>query len=306
MKNFKRIFAALITFVILVSSAMSMFSASAAGATVYQCDLGVNKTKSGQFEFMAYDVSAKLFHELETTAKATWSPDWPCHFVPGEDVYTVSKSELTGALIDLMCDKNNNWGSVVAFTAPEAGSYNVVAELNKFSGKDSNGLVCYVDILLVKGGEGYFLYKEEKLDYGEVKWVKKNLELAEGEKVYILVIPNAESTKSSSQNVALNSFIVTANAKTSDSDQTTGSNQTNPDQTTGSNQTNPDQTTGSNQTTAPENTGAQGTTAPNNTDNNEKASNDNVMPIVIVCIVGGVLLVGSIVALVILKAKSKK
>ena len=130
MKISHRILAVVITFVLLVSGAMSMLGVSAAGATVYQCDLGVNKSKSGQFEFMAYDISNKLFHTLETTAKATWSPDWPGHFVPGEEVYTVSKSELSGALIDLMPDMNNNWGSVVAFTAPEAGSYNVVAELN--------------------------------------------------------------------------------------------------------------------------------------------------------------------------------
>ncbi len=298
MKNFRRVFAVVLTFMLLITGLTSSFGVSAAAATVYECDLGVDKTKSGQFEFMAFDINQQLFFSLETTSKATWSPDWPGHFVPGKDVYTVSKSEIEkdGALIDLMCDQKNNWGSAVVFTAPADGKYNVITKLKKYSGVDGNGLVCYVDILLVKGSDGTVLAKEEKLDYGEIEWTKKNVKLAANEKVYILVIPNAASTKASSQNVGLLSFSVVENVQ----QQTTPGETTTPDNTDAKDATAPGETT------TPDNTDANDTAAPDLKDNGDDAPASDVTPIIIVSIVGGVLLLATIIVVVVLRAKKKK
>jgi len=147
MKKFSRFFAAALMFMILVTGLVSSFGVSAATAS-YQCDLDVGNIKSGQFEFMAYDIANQMSYELESTSKATWSPDWPGHFVPGKEIYTVSKSEIPEAKLDLMCDPANNWGAAVVFTAPAAGKYNIVVNLNKYSGVDANGKVIDGDAIL--------------------------------------------------------------------------------------------------------------------------------------------------------------
>ncbi|MBO5039917.1 MAG: hypothetical protein J6D09_02330 [Clostridia bacterium] len=295
MKKFSRIFAAALMFMILVTGLVSSFGVSAATAS-YQCDLDVGNIKSGQFEFMAYDIANQMFYELESTSKATWSPDWPGHFVPGKEIYTVSKSEIPEAKLDLMCDPANNWGAAVVFTAPAAGKYNIVVNLNKYSGIDANGKVCYVDVVLVKGGDGSILREEKKLEYGTLDWKKLNVQLAANEKVYILVTGNAESTKSSSQNVALNMFLVNEAPQ-----QSTKPNTTDPD-TTDPDTTDPDTTTPD--TTKP------GVTEPD-PDNNSGNKGDNgdssgVNPIVIVAIVGGVLVLATVIVVVVLNAKKKK
>ncbi|MBQ7779363.1 MAG: hypothetical protein IJ404_02610 [Clostridia bacterium] len=303
MKKFSRVFAAALMFMILVTGLVSSFSVSAATVS-YQCDLDVGNIKSGQFEFMAYDIANQMFYELETTSKATWSPDWPGHFVPGKEVYTVSKSEISEAKLDLMCDPERKWGAAVVFTAPAAGKYNIVVNLNKYSGVDGNGKVCYVDVMLVKGGDGTVLREEKKLEYGTLDWKKLNVQLAANEKVYILVTPNAESTKVSSQNVALTMFLVNEAPQ-----QSTKPNTTNPD-TTDPDTTDP---SGSNSqiTTDPSGSNSQNTTTPvgsdaevNDGDNDPKSSGVN--PILIVGIVGGVLVLAAIAVVVILNVKNKK
>ena len=293
MKKINRILAVFLTLTLFVVGMASALNVSAAEA--YVCDITINKTKSGCFEYMAYDLTNKSFYRLETEAKATWSPDWPGHFVPGKSIYAVSKSERDGALVDLMCNLNDNWGAAVVFTAPKDGKFNFVAELVKFSGVDVNGLVCYVDVMLVKASDGTVLMKEEKVDYAEIKWVKKNVELAEGEMVYILVAPNAASTKPSSQNVALVSLIVNETVQQSSQITTNPDNTTKPDTTT-----KPDQTTKPDTTTSPDNTGdIQG-------NNGGEESPFKINPIVIASIAGGVIILASIVTVVILNAKNKK
>lgn len=282
MKRFTRIFAAALMFMILVTGVFSGFGASAAGTASYLCDLGIDKIKSGQFEFMAYDMTYQKFFALETTSKATWSADWPGHFVPGKDVYTVSKCEIPTGLVDLMCDLDNKWGSAVVFTAPAEGKYNIVVNLEKYSGEDLNGKICYVDVMLVKGGDGTVLSKEEKLGYGVIDWKKFNVPLAANEKVYILVVPNNDSTKASSQNVALNMFLVNEAPQQSTKPSTTKPDTTVPD------------------TTVPE------VTEPDLNENNNASDPSGVNPIVIVSIVGGALVLVTVVVVIILNAKNKK
>ncbi len=272
MKNTRRTLAVVLTFMVLVTGLVSSFNVSAAPAVAYECKLGIDNIKSGQFEFMAYNISDNTFHRLETASKPTWHPDWPGHFVPNQEVYVVSKSEMEGGLVDLMCDAERNWGSAVVFTAPKDYKYNIVAELDKFSGM-VNGLVCYVDISLVKG-DGTVLLKYEQVEYKEIRMVQLNVQLAEGETVYILVTPNSASTKTSSQNVALMSFLVT---EAPQQQQTTD----------------PNNTTANQETTAPDNNGGGNTPAL------------DLDPIIIVSIVGGVLVLTMIVLVIVLRAKKK-
>ncbi len=296
MKKFNRVFAAALTFMLLVTGLVSSFGVSAATAS-YQCDLDVDNIKSGQYEFMAYDIANQMFHALETKSKATWSPDWPGHFVPGTEVYTVSKSEISEAKLDLMCDSERNWGAAVVFTAPADGKYNIVVNLNKYSGVDGNGKVCYVDVMLVKGGDGTVLREEKKLEYGTLDWKRLNVQLAANEKVYILVTPNAESTKASSQNVALNMFVVNEAPQ-----QSTQPNATDPDTTDPDTTTKPGETNNGTNTTVPEVFDPD--LGENNSKDNDKSSGVN--PIVIVAIVGGVLVLATVVVVVVLNAKNKK
>ena len=282
MKRFTRIFAAALMFMILVTGVFSGFGASAAGTASYQCDLDIDNIKSGQFEFMAYDMTYQKFYALETKSKATWSADYPGHFVPGKDVYTVSRTEKPEeAKVDLMCDLNNKWGSAVVFTAPAAGKYNIVANLNKFQGAVGDK-VFYVDVMLVKGGDGTVLNKKEKFDVGTIEFKKLNVQLAENEKVYILVLPNNDSTMSACQNVALNMFLVNEAPQQSTKPSTTKPDTTVPD------------------TTVPE------VTDPDLNETDNASAPSGVNPIVIVSIVGGALVLVTVVVVIILNAKNKK
>lgn len=278
MKNIKRTLAVILTFILLVAGMVSTFTVSAAPAS-YKCELGIDKIQVGQFRFLAYNISDNKFYNLETTSKPTWSPDWPGHFVPDLDVYTVSLSEKPEGLVDMMCDLTNNWGSAVVFTAQKDGKYTVAALLDKLSGVDGKGQCFYVDIALVKGSTGEILFEAKKHEHGEVEMLKKGVKLSKGETLYILVTPSGASTKSSAQNVALMYFSVTEEVKV----------------------TTPQLTTfPEHNTTAPE------TEAPDNGSNNNANFFPEVNPIVIVGIVGGVLVLSMIVIVISINAKNKK
>ncbi|MBQ8254370.1 MAG: hypothetical protein IJY94_02570 [Clostridia bacterium] len=278
MKKIRRTLAVILTFMLLVTGMVSAFNVSAAPLS-YKCELGIGKVQLGQFRFLAYNGNDNKFYALETDSKATWSPEWPGHFVPGLEVYTVSKSEKPEGLVDMMCDLPNNWGSAVVFTSQKDAKYNVSALLDKFSGADGKGLCCYVDIKLVKGNTGEILFETKKLDYGEVSISKSNVYLAQGETLYILVTANGASTKSSSQNVALMNFAITEVVYV----------------------TTPELTTfPEHNTTVPE------TDAVDGGSNGGSGFFDNANPIVIVGIVGGVLVLTTIIVVIAVAPKNKK
>ncbi len=273
MKKIKRVLSVVLTIMLLVPGLLSSFNVSAAPVQ-YVCDLGLDKIESGQFKFMGYDVANKALVDLEPTSRPTWSPDWAGHFVPDTDVYTVMKSEkeAQGALVDLMCDVYKNYGSAVVFTAPKAGAYDIITRLWKWSGTDSNNKCFYVDIKIVKG-DGTVLTEYKKIEKQNVDIVKKNVDLAEGEQLYILITPNAASTKNGSSNVALQTFIVSEASEQ---------------------QTTPTQTDNPNTTESPD------------TDNGGKDSAPALDPVIIVGIVGGVLVLAAVIVVIVLKAKKKK
>ncbi len=277
MKNIRRTLAVILTFILLVTGMVSTFSVSAA-PLAYKCELGIGKLELGQFKFVAFDISEGKFYNLEKTAKPTWSPDWPGHFVPGEDVYTVSRSEKPEGLVDMMCDITNNWGSAVVFTAQKEAKYTVSALLDKLSGENAQGCF-YVDIMLVRGSDGAILFQSKKHDKGEVDILKKGVKLAAGETLYILVTPNGASTKTSAQNVALMYFTVTEEVVV----------------------TTPELTT------FPEhNSEAEETQPTGNGSNGNGNIFDGVNPIVVVGIVGGVLVLTTIIIVIAVGGKGKK
>ena len=272
MKNFKRAMSVVFTVMLLASGLIAALPVSAA-ATNYEFNLGLNNIKDDYYEFMAYDVIEKQLLPLETEAKPTWSASWPGHFIVGQNYYVVGKPEnASKGTVDLI--PRDKYAPAITFTAPADGKYNFVVELFKlYAGKE--GATSFVDVMLVRDGTGEVIVKEERLEQGELKWVKKNVELAEGERVFIIVALCADSTRDGGHNVALTSLLVNEAVE-----QTTPSMTTTPDSTTA-----PDSTT--------DDVG------------NEKAT-DEFTPIIIVAIVAGALALAAVIVVIVVKAKKKK
>ncbi len=276
MKNLKKIFAVAITLMLLITGVFSTLSVSAAPAT-FEFDLTLGNIKSDCYEFMAYNIANNELKPLETEQKPTWSPDWPGHFVVGETYNVLCKTERASTcIIDLIPRTAEQFVPAVVFTAPKDGKYNVIPKLDKLYGNQNNG-TSYVDIMLIKGSTGEVLLKEEKLEKGELSWVKKNIELAEGEKVFVIVVLNPESTRSGGHNVGLVSLLVNESVE----------------QSTTPIPTKPKDTSDPDASNAPE-------------EGNDGASNGDIDPIIIVACVGGALVVVAIIIVVVVASKKKK
>ena len=273
MKKFRRVLALVLTVMLLIPAAVSAFQVSA--ASNYVLELGLNNIKNDYYEFMAYDLANKQLLPLETEARATWSPDWPGHFVVGHDLYVIGKPERNG-IVDMMPRTTDNLAPAIVFTAPNAGKFNVIAEFDKLYGEQASG-TSFVDIMLIKVSTGEVIMTEEKVAHGEVKWVKKNVELAEGEKVCIITVVNAESTRTiGGHNLALISLLVNETVEQSTTPIPTKPAETTPD---------PDDTT-----------------VPENIDN---GSSEKIDPVVIIACVGGALVVVAVVIVIVVAAKKK-
>ena len=282
MKKFKHIIASALAFMLLVTLLVPSMSVSA--ATNYVFELGLDNIKDEVYEFMAYDIANNQLIELEAQSKATWSPDWPGHFVVGHpDIYVIGKSERNG-IVDMLPRTSDQLAPAIVFTAPKAGKYNVIAEFDKLYGETTSG-TSFVDIVIVKVATGEIVMTEAKAAHGEVKWVKKNIELAEGEKICIYTYVNPESTRTTGgHNLALQSLLINETVQSTSSNTPATNNQTTAGDATGT----PD-----------------GTTAPENNANNDDAAN-KIDPIIIIASVGGALVVIAIVVAVIVGAKKKK
>ena len=115
MKKFKHIIASALAFMLLVTLLVPSMSVSA--ATNYVFELGLDNIKDEVYEFMAYDIANNQLIELETQSKATWSPDWPGHFVVGHpDIYVIGKSERNG-IVDMLPRTSDQLAPAIVFTA---------------------------------------------------------------------------------------------------------------------------------------------------------------------------------------------
>ena len=275
MKKFRRVLALVLTVMLLIPAAVSAFQVSAA-AQNYVFELGLDNIKNDYYEFMAYDMANNQLYPLETESRATWSPDWPGHFVQGKDYSVIGKSEDSQGIVDLSPKfADQYYVPAIVFTAPNDGKFNVVAELKKLYASDASG-TSSVDFMLIKGSTGEVLLKEEKVDQGEVKWVKKNVELLQGEQVFIIVVLNSDATRSGGHNVSLRSLLVNETVEQSTTPIPTKPAETTPD---------PDDTT-----------------VPENIDN---GSSEKIDPVVIIACVGGALVVVAVVIVIVVAAKKK-
>ncbi len=268
MKEFKRVLSVVLTVMLLATCLIATLPASAAPVN-YEFKLGLNNIKDDYYEFMAYDLDTKQLLPLETEAKPTWSPDWPGHFIAGQNSDVVRKPEDgSKGMVDLI--PRGKFAPAITFTAPADGKYNVVVELFKLYGGEE-GATSFVDVMLVKDSTGEVIIKEENLEQGELKWVKKNIELGEGEKVFIIVALSADTTRDGGHNVALTSLLV--NEAVEQDIPSTPENTTDPD----------GNTNGGNDKTA-----------------------DELDPVIIVAIVGGALVLAAVIVVIVVKAKKKK
>lgn len=168
--------------------------------TLEKFDLGIGKVSRGDYRFAAYDLSENKLYELESKERATWSADYPGHFmIFRPDIYTVSKSEGKG-IVDLMCDRE--YGSAVVYTAYDSGSATVLVEAEKLW---ANG--AQIDVILMKG-DGTVLSEERNIGSKKAISFKKTVDIVRGETVLLLVKYSDGSTKEGGQNCVLNKFEV--------------------------------------------------------------------------------------------------
>ena len=276
MKEFKRVLSVVLTVMLLATGLIATLPVSAAQVN-YEFKLGLNNIKDDYYEFMAYDITNKQLKPLEAEARQTWSPDWPGHFVAGQDYYVVGKPETDGYIVDLVPRTEDKCVPAIVFTAPADGKYNVIVKLLKRYPSNNSG-TSFVDVLLVNDTTGEVLLREDRLEEGDLEWVKKNIELKAGEKVFVAIVISSDSTRDSGHNVALSSVLVNEAIQQT----------TTPEDTTAS-----DTTTGAGETDAPDNGG------------NEKAT-DDFNPIIIVAIVGGALVLAAVIVVIVVKVKKKK
>lgn len=154
----------------------------------YILDLGLDKIENGDYKIMGYNLATKKMEALDKTSKATWSPDWPGHFVSNTNYNIANKPEGEGFL-DLMATAA--YGAAIVFTAPTDGEYTYSGDFNKrymHVNRENGTLPCRVDITVMKS-DGTVI--EMKTTVGD-KWDEKfsmsgTTELKAGEQLWVIV-----------------------------------------------------------------------------------------------------------------------
>ncbi len=179
---------------------------------VYNLDIGIDKPSSRFFYFSALKKSDNSVAELEKTAKATWSSDYPGYWVKGatgKEDYVIFKSENTtgGYLFDQACA--GDYKSVIAFKAPAEGKYNIYFKGNKYQWMAES----VIDVSLMKTGSTQPLASKTGVTLvegksGLVEFNLKNVWLAEGEEVWLVTTTNENNTANGCSNFGINNFDV--------------------------------------------------------------------------------------------------
>ena len=180
---------------------------------VYKLDIGIEKFSSKFFYFSALKKSDNSVAELEKTAKATWSSDYPGYWVKGatgKEDYVIFKSEnkTDGYLFDQACA--GDYKSVIAFKAPTEGKYNIYFKGNKYQWKAESVL----DVSLMRTGSSKPLASKTGVTLAEgksglVEFNVKDVWLAEGEEVWLVTTTNEKNTIDGCSNFGINNFDVT-------------------------------------------------------------------------------------------------
>ena len=96
----KRIFIAIMTVALMLALCIVPFAAEA--GDTFTSELAIDTPAKGQFYFAAYKHSTGALVDVEDTARETWDPAWPGHFiVESENDYVASKPEVDGFVADL-------------------------------------------------------------------------------------------------------------------------------------------------------------------------------------------------------------
>ncbi len=210
MKNIKRILSVLVIAVLAVTMAVSAYAAAPEAGTKYECDLSLEAASTDRFFITAISKADGTQMEIDPEAKATWSADWPGHWVVapegvelGKEDYVSYKSEKVAGKLDHMC--HGNYMSVFAFKVPADGKYDIYYNATKYSVVDGSLL----DFTLTKKGAAEALATQTAVTGGDIIFDVKGVELAEGDEIWIIATTNEANTVAAHSNTVVNNFDVT-------------------------------------------------------------------------------------------------
>ena len=195
---------------VLAMLTVAVSAAAPAAGTKYSVDLSLDKSKSDRFEFKAIRKADGKVFGVETTPKATWSPDWTGLWVDdGENAgYTVYCGENKNYPYDLM--GGPKYTAVLAFKAPADGYYDVYFKGVKYQGGSEGS---YIDVALTKGelAEVYASRNDVYSNDGPatVEFDVKGVNLSAGEEVWVVVYLGRKNTKNGGANFGVSAFDVT-------------------------------------------------------------------------------------------------
>lgn len=176
-------------------------------------NLSINNTVDGQFFIGAYNTATKTLMAVETTLKNGWDHSGEMHYanwIIGHNDYASVTSEWNCEKqnydrenkFDLLTRVGSDVKALVGFTAPEAGIFNVDAELRKINSGTSTIIVMKSDgeVLLSIDGAGWGYTYVIDID---------NVQLEKGEQIYIM-LDNSKLESGKGTNVGFKSFTVEA------------------------------------------------------------------------------------------------
>ncbi len=207
MKNFKTLTAMLVIITMAVAMAVSASAAPAPGTT-YEFDLSLQTATSDRFYGAAISYETGAVVAIEQTSRASWSADYPAFWVVGAEGgldYVLYKCEQDESKLDQVCD--GAYKSVIAFKAPASGLYDVHYEAVKYSGAADS----YIDVVITKSGASQPLASKMNFTDNDrdVLIELENVELAEGDELWVIVGHGESNTRYSASNLRVDGFTVT-------------------------------------------------------------------------------------------------
>ena len=207
MKKLRKFTAILLIAIMAVAMAVSASAAPASGTT-YEFDLSLQTAATERFYVTAISKETGAVAAVEQSSRASWSADYPAFWVVGATGgldYVLYKSEQDGSKLDQVCD--GAYKSVIAFKAPASGLYDIHYEAVKYAGVTDS----YIDVVITKAGASQPL--ASKMNFSDndknVLIELENVELAEGDEIWVIVDHGESNTRSSASNLRIDAFSVT-------------------------------------------------------------------------------------------------
>ena len=214
MSNLKRILSFLLVTAMLFTC-VTVFAVEEAEETAktYSFDLSIDDSVSENH--FRYDAISKKDGRLvgaEATARGTWTDTWPGYWPiggTGKSDYVFYKTEDStyGSIIDMSC--GGDYKSVVVFTAPEDGVYDIYFKGVKYQPQDDS----FLDVALMRNG--YSQPLATALDVcgasnaGEVVFDVKDVKLSAGDEIMLVTTLSDLNTRQGCDNFGIIKFDVT-------------------------------------------------------------------------------------------------